>query len=138
MMAKNIYSEWNLDQTDALQNSGFICDAAAIGQFFFGVDPRNIGRPLFNGFNNNSIDLDYKKIKLYLDQSKGQATLSYKGRNYKLVNLHIHSKIFKKIINKRYLNKIVKNLNNGKKNLILFNFKNLKYIRNIYKFLHIH
>lgn len=137
MTAKNIYSEWNLAQNDSLQNNGFICDAAAIGQFFFGVDPRNIGRPLFNGFKNNSIDLDYKKFKLYLDQSKSEATLSYEGRSYILVNLHIHSKIFKKIINKQFLNKIVTNLNCGKQNLILFNFKNLKYIRNIYKFFHI-
>jgi hypothetical protein len=132
-LSKNIFSEWDLSEQGKLKSNGFISDAAVIGQYFYGVDPRNIGRPLFNGYKNRSVKLDYELLKLHIDQSLSNANLEYKNKTYKLINLHIHSKIFKKIIHSSQLINIAENLNLGEKSLLTLNIKNLKYIRNLYK-----
>lgn len=131
-LSKNIFSEWDLSEQGNLKYNGFISDAAVIGQYFYGVDPRNIGRPHFNGYKNRSVKLDYDILKLHINNSLVNANIEYKNKTYQLINLHIHSKIFKKIVKSSYMIKITENLNLGKKSLLSLNIKNLKYIRNLF------
>jgi len=131
-LSKNIFSEWDLSEQGNLKSNGFISDAAVIGQYFFGVDTRNIGRPLFNGYKNRSVKLDYDILKLHINNSLLNAKIEYKHKTYQLINLHIHSKIFKKIAISSYMMKIIEKLNHGKRSLLSLNVKNLKYIRNLF------
>jgi hypothetical protein len=131
-LSKNIFSEWDLSERGKLKSNGFISDAAVIGQYFYGVDPRNIGRPLFNGYKNRSVKLNYDILKLHIDKTLLNANIEYKNKTYQLINLHIHSKIFKKIVQSSYMVNITENLNLGKKSLLSLNIKNLKYIRNLF------
>lgn len=74
-----------------------IFDAAAIGQFLGGIDPiHNNSKP---GFINESCLFNPSKLSYSWKLDKKQRLVpyaSYKGKEYKIINLHIHCKDLKK------------------------------------------
>ena len=106
----------------SLELSGGIFDAAAIGQWLFGVDPRNIAKPIFNRFKNESVDYDIEKLRFILD--KKQKRFYCENEDFGTVNiynLHIHSKIHRKLAREGYAESLIMRSNKGVDTLIKLN-----------------
>jgi len=80
-------------------------DAAQLGQWVGGIDPKNI--PIANTPTTKFIDKpkkwllsenNLKHIKLKLSQNNIFLEAQFEGRNFKIYNLHLHSKIHKNIV----------------------------------------
>jgi hypothetical protein len=84
----------------------------------FGIDPRNSKFPIFNKFRNENSKFDLEKCIFHLSISSNVALIN----NTNLYNIHVHSKIFEKLIDENWLNRLIKRLNNNKKTLITYNF----------------
>jgi len=97
--------------------TGGIFDAAAIGQYLFGIDPRNSKFPIFNKFVNENLKYDLSKCTFNISISDNIAMLN----ELNLYNIHVHSKIFDKLINDKWLFKIIRRTNQNKKSLITLN-----------------
>lgn len=93
---------------------GGIFDAAAIGQYLFGIDPRNTYFPVFNKFLNENLKYDLSKCTFNISISENIAYIN----GIKIYNLHIHSKIFAKLLNHKWLLRLLKRINNNKKSYI--------------------
>jgi hypothetical protein len=105
--------------------TGGIFDAAALGQFLFGIDPRIINRPMYNGFQNENCIIDSLwDIKFNINMDC-ESNIEYGKYKVNLYNLHIHSKLFNKISNEKFLNKLLLNINNGNKTLMHLNIINI-------------
>lgn len=92
-------------------------DAAAIGQWYFGIDPRNTRRKVTNRFNNEKYSGDLSDFWLTWDKSTSNMSLSSKTQVFtttSLYNLHIHSKIHKKLLKRNKFEKIITLTNRGK------------------------
>ena len=103
--------------------TGGIFDAAAIGQFLFGIDRRNCSGRLFNGFENENRGCNLWALKYEIDLQNGLATIGQRGDSIKtnLYNIHVHSKLFKKIQIKGRIGKIIQQIHVGKKTLMHLN-----------------
>lgn len=103
-----------------------IFDAAAIGQFLFGIDPRNTGPLLFNRFENENCGYDLKALSYEINAAQKSFALIRKadGLRVNLYNLHIHSKLFKQLSNPSRLAQILHSANNGHKTLMTLNLQN--------------
>ena len=96
-----------------------IFDAARIGQYLFGVDPRNIKGKLFNKIIIDDKKIIKKKQKKYYDNCKfyfDNQKFYFKFYKIKVnvFNLHIHSKLIKEIFTKKNYKNILNNINNNK------------------------
>lgn len=69
-----------------------IFDAAAFGQYLFGVDPRNIRLLSFNGFRNEKIDYDISMVRFQVENPG--ITVHVQGQSFNMVNIHNHAKSF--------------------------------------------
>lgn len=102
--------------------SNGIFDAAAIGQFLFGIDPKYGSMALLNGFENENKGCDL--WQLTYDISINDRTFTIRNRNngrvFNLFNIHIHSKLFKLLINSRKLQRILTRINCGKRSIVNF------------------
>ena len=102
-----------------------IYDAASIGQYLLGIDFRNASRPIFNGFQNENCIIDLSQLKFIQDGDKG-ILMFYDQAIYLLKNIHVHSKVFKRMyLSESYVPRIMKKINGGKKSLMSLNFKNM-------------
>lgn len=105
--------KWNL--ISPLITDG-IFDAAAIGQYLLGIDPKNIKyKTSCNGFINENCEIDWSEVKIISDGASiflkyGIDSYSY---NFRLYNLHIHSKNWKAFRNVLENHSILKKLNQG-------------------------
>lgn len=142
--SKNVFllpSENNLTGELSMQigNENLIFDVASFGQYLFGIDLRNSGRPIFNKFENTHCTADFSKIKFMVDVLSNEFNLQINGKRFRLMNIHIHSKIFKKIYcDKEFTFRLVNKINRGVSTLISINVRNysvrsvLGYIRYIF------
>jgi hypothetical protein len=82
-----------------------LVDAAQLGQWVGGIDPKNI--PIANTPTTKFIDKpkkwllsenNLKHTKLKLSQNNIFLEAQFEGRNFKIYNLHLHSKIHKNIV----------------------------------------
>lgn len=82
-----------------------LVDAAQLGQWVAGIDPRNI--PITNTPSTKFVDKpqkwllsedNLKHIKLKLSQNNMLLNAQFASRNFKIYNLHLHSKIHKNIV----------------------------------------
>jgi hypothetical protein len=75
------------------ESFGGIFDAAAIGQYIGGVDPRNIPENS-RFFINETSDLDLSKCRLIWDyfDSRRTPAIDVDGENIKILSIHAHSK----------------------------------------------
>jgi hypothetical protein len=113
--------KWKFINPDSL---GGIFDAASIGQYLFGIDGRNTFFPSFNGFvNENSGDnLTNLSFEIHRSERLCLVNLLNDTKNYRLFNIHVHSKIFNVIKNNEACRNIVNRVNSGKKTLIKKSF----------------
>jgi hypothetical protein len=105
--------EW---ETVPVDHTKGIFDASAVGQFMFGIDPRNGGIVLRNGFLNECRGCDLWGLHIELDVDAGTCSLSKKTEReceVRLYNIHVHSKLFKAIADPVQRGRIVGRLNNG-------------------------
>jgi hypothetical protein len=105
--------------------TGGIFDAAALGQFLFGIDPRISGRPIYNGFQNENSIIESLWDIQYNINIDSESSIIYRDKKVNLYNLHIHSKIFNRISSRKFIKKVLKNIRNGNKTLICFNCINI-------------
>ncbi len=108
--------KWNF--ISPLDTEG-IFDAASIGQWLFGVDGRNIIGPIYNHFANEMIG--YNIEDCIFSYSNNKFTIRYYNQIFNVYNLHIHSKLHKKILSNRNFSSY--NFKN-KRILLDFNIKN--------------
>ncbi len=97
-----------------------IFDAAAMGQFLFGIDPKNVGVLLFNFFENENKGCDLHKLRFTLDFDSHRlvVTNTEDQRSFNVYNLHVHSKQFALLASRQRLLQLLENANAGKRSLI--------------------
>ena len=86
-----------------------------------GVDPRNGGVFMRNGFLNEYRRCDLWNLHITLDIEAREYILNRKacvGSGVPLYNIHAHSKLFKTIADSRQLSRIIGRLNNGRTSLL--------------------
>ncbi len=109
----------NWDALSPFASNG-IFDAAAIGQFLFGIDPRYGSMVLLNGFENENKGCNL--WQLTYDLSIDDRAFTVRNRNngivFNLFNVHVHSKLFNLLINSRKLQRILTRINCGKKSIV--------------------
>ena len=114
------------------KDENFITDSAGIGQFIFGIDPRNTGKPLFNRFRNENSGVEISKYKFSIAEDFSSCSLQKNNIKINLCNLHIHSKVHKKLVlSNSFMKKVIRRINRNQSTLIYWNIKNLKFLRNI-------
>jgi hypothetical protein len=101
-----------------------IFDAASLGQWLFGIDARLIKKPLFNHFKNDCAYSKIEKLKFNYDKEFHTFSVNIENKIYNLYNLHVHSKVHKKIYNRLFLDNVIENSNKGKESLIDKNLLN--------------
>jgi hypothetical protein len=114
---------------------GGIFDAAAIGQFLFGIDPRNCNTLLFNGFENENKGCNLYSLQFAESFENGtfQVTDNVLHKSLNLYNIHVHSKLFNLLSNPRRLSHVLANINSGKKTLMTLNWKHWRGLQRIVK-----
>ncbi len=116
-----ISSKWNYINPNDI---GGITDAASLGQWLTGVDPRHIIGPLFNKFKNENIKYLIDDCKFITNNDLNKIQLIYNEQTVNVFNLHIHSKTHKKLLNKNFLYKVLIKINNKKRTMISLNIIN--------------
>jgi len=101
-------------------------DAAALGQWYFGIDPRNTYRPVHNLFHNDWHAGNLNDYRLERDYPNCQIMISSKSESFvklRLHNLHVLSKILKRLVIGNGLDQIIECTNEGSSTLISLNLK---------------
>ena len=77
----------------------FIFDAAAIGQYLGGVDPRNMGGNT-KGFVNETCVIKYNNYSIWFEMvdEKKKPFILIEEKKLPIFNLHIHSKNLKEFV----------------------------------------
>jgi hypothetical protein len=121
---KNSSPEWHIINPETTVG---IFDAAALGQLLFGIDPRNCRKPLFNRFINENLGLAPAEIIFCNDKNSYNTTIQNANMqdSYNIYNLHIHSKLFEQLKNKKRFNEIIMRCNHGKRTLMTLNIANI-------------
>jgi len=121
--------EWSAVSLNATQG---LFDACAIGRFLFGIDPRNGGVCMRNGYLNDRRGYDLWKLRITLDIETATCTLNKRldgEAEASLYNIHFHSKLSKTIADPRQLSRIIGRLNNGRTTLLSVRLSQLRPIR---------
>ena len=108
------------------EDLGGIFDNANLGVYIFGTDPRNHARPIYNRENlyqNKKIEKILKYSNFNIKNNKFTLTLENKKLN--VYNIHIHSKLIKKIFLKKNYIDLLKKFNKGEQSLISSNILNI-------------
>ena len=99
-------------------------DAAAVGQWYFGIDPKNSFNRIHNRFLNEMFDGDLQDFLLVIHEDVSELYLHSKSNFFapiRLHNLHVHSKIHNKLVKKQHLIRIIDETNKGKRVVIAAN-----------------
>jgi hypothetical protein len=82
-----------------------LVDAAQLGQWVGGIDPSNVpititpaNKFIYKPENCFLSEDNLKRIKLKLSQNNSFLEVQFEGRNFKIYNLHLHSKIHQNIL----------------------------------------
>lgn len=115
---KSVFLKKNNNTLDYKFTKG-IFDAARIGQYLFGVDPRNIKGNLYNKVIIDDKKVIKKKLKKYYDNCKfyfdnQKFYFKFYKKKINIFNLHIHSKLIKDIFTKKNYKNILDNINNNR------------------------
>ena len=110
-----------------------IFDAAALGQFLFGIDPRNGPIRMYNGVQNENRGCDLWRLNYLVDVDKNNCMVTNQidNQSFKLFNLHIHSKLFSQLTDSRRLDKILTRIHNGQTTLMNFDLMQNRVFRSI-------
>jgi hypothetical protein len=99
-------------------------DAAAIGQWYFGTDPRNsytTVNNLFENYRHSGLLQDYKIERKLLPSTIMISSKTASFPEMKLNNLHVHSKITRRLSSRKNLDQIIRRTNAGRSSLISLN-----------------
>ena len=75
-----------------------IFDAAALGQWLFGIDSRNTAGSVWNHFKNPNLTFPIQKARFSMSWPGLTPTVSYQGVERRVRTLHIHSKIVERLV----------------------------------------
>ena len=99
-------------------------DAAAIGQYCLGIDPRNNKyKPTFNLFENEYSKVNFDQLEIVSDSFQLFLRVSNNKKFLKLYNIHVHSKNIDKAIALIKKDKIYESLVKKEKFLIAHRYK---------------
>jgi hypothetical protein len=103
-----------------------LVDAAALGQYLFGADPRNFSlETVKTGFINENWRANPQKINFSVPDRFGNLWIRYSGmRPVKTYALHVHSKIHRKLARHGVLASFIQSANRNKKRIISRNLMN--------------
>ena len=100
--------------SDNFERFGMIFDAAAIGQYLFGIDPKNTTQKHTEGFINETCVVKYNKYIFVWKYFNGmyRPYIIINDQLIPIFNLHIHSKRLHLLVNEkrivnRYISKIL-------------------------------
>lgn len=94
---------------------GGIFDAAAIGQYLLGIDPRNQPyRPIRNLFRNENNLIDFRHLVFRADEGGLYVKKINSTHEYRVLNLHVHSKAMKKARALLQSTRLMDRINTGK------------------------
>ncbi len=99
-------------------------DGAAIGQWYFGIDPRNSYSRITNQFVNEMYDGQLQDYHLEYNELNSELRLHSKSSNnttVRLNNVHVHSKIHVRLLRKKNLKKIIDATNRNQRIIISWN-----------------
>lgn len=102
-----------------------IFDAAAIGQYLFGVDPRIIDGPMFNGYINEYSGCDLVRLRYEFSDDLCRAFIQSNDKRLRLYNIHVHSKIFDQLEDPRRVENIVSEINKGNETILCKNLSKI-------------
>lgn len=111
-----------------VKDIGGIVDASIIGHYMLGVDPRNKIGPVFNMFINKlNYYFNLSDYELHITHLNDKLSLSLarSNSNYKIYNIHIHSKRTIFFENNKKLNLLINRLNIKKQSIISLNLSSL-------------
>lgn len=105
-----------------------IFDGARIGQYLFGVDPRNIRNKLYNKIIIEEKKTIKKKLSKYYNNCRfyfndKKFYLKFYKKKVNIFNLHIHSKLIEEIFFQKNYKKILNDVNNKKSNYLVSSSK---------------
>ncbi len=75
-----------------------IFDAAALGQWLFGIDPRNTAGSVWNHFKNSKLTFPIEKARFSMAWTGSTVRVKYQGVERQVRTLHIHSKIVERLV----------------------------------------
>lgn len=121
---------WSSLSVDKL---GGIFDAAALGQYLFGIDPKNSGVFLFNFFENENKGCNLSQLKFTPKFADRAFSITNREHDltFNVYNLHIHSKQFLQLQDPGRFNDVLKKANMGEKSLIAINILQNRLFRSI-------
>ena len=101
-----------------------IFDAASIGQYCFGIDPK-ISKyyPTKNLFINENSKIDFKNFEIFVNDNQVWIKTNKYSKKFKVYNMHIHCKDFKLAINLLKKKSIFKSIQNKKQVIITGRYK---------------
>lgn len=111
---------WNGKNLNSSECEG-IFDAAAIGQYLFGVDPRIIDGPMFNGYINEYSGCDLVRLRYEFSGDLSRADIQSNDKRLRLYNIHVHSKIFDQIEDPERIEYIISEINKGNETILCKN-----------------
>lgn len=113
---------------DSMKING-IFDGAMVGTYLFGTDPRIVDGIVFNKNEpknaDNQTNFFYGNLLFYFNSSKKEFLIEHKitKKKVKIYNLHVHSKLFKKLSKEKTFQRILDKSNLNKSSLMTLNLK---------------
>ena len=101
-----------------------VFDAAAIGQWYFGIDARNTYRAVRNMFWNENFQGDLSNYKLQLILKQNRMMISSKTSQFlpmSIHNLHVHSKINSRLVDSNVLVSLLEKTNKYESTILVYN-----------------
>ena len=99
-----------------------IFDGASFGQWLFGIDPRITGKIVRNRFINEKLRYDPRLLSFRLDLHRHELWVKWSGTDeIRLHNLHVHSKIHRRLSRTGALERFIAYNNKGKSVVISLN-----------------
>ena len=99
-------------------------DAAAIGQYCLGIDPRNNKyQPTFNLFKNEFSKINFLELEIFSNGTQFFLRFFKKKKFFKLYNIHVHSKDINKAISMIKKDKFYESLVKKQKLIVAHRYK---------------
>ena len=89
-----------------IEELGGIIDANAMGQWLFGVDPRNVAGPTRNRFQHEAACVEFADAAFRVDRHE-RLVIEQGGNSAAVRCLHVHAKVNERLADPEYLRRIV-------------------------------
>ena len=99
-----------------------IFDLISLGHYFFGGDKRILYRINSNLSLTNQVILEFKRSGGRFELINNELFFLFEEKRIKINNLHVHSKIFRKLKKQIFFNKVILSVNSNHKIIMEYNF----------------